>query len=73
MVKSRILPSLIQKDFLVDIKAKITNRPFTAKEYKAKEYLELVHTNMLLMLMHGENMSTLSLLWMITLGLDMFT
>ena len=49
MVKSRILPSLIPEDLLVNkscIKGKITNKAFTTKEYKAKDCLELVHTNM---------------------------
>ena len=48
LVKSGILPSLIPEDLPICkscIKGKVTKRTFTAKGYKAKEFLELVHTN----------------------------
>ena len=47
LVKSRILPPLIPKDLPVYesyIEGKMSKRSFIAKGYRAKEYLELVHT-----------------------------
>ena len=48
LFKSRILPSLIPKDLLVCescIEGKMTKKLLTTKRYRAKKYLELVHTN----------------------------
>ena len=49
MVKSETLHSLVLENLLVYksyIEGKMTRRPFTAKGVRAKECLELVHTNL---------------------------
>ena len=78
MVKLRILPSLIPKDLPVYescIEGKMTKRLFTAKKYRDKEYMELLHTNICKTFnVHArEGMNISSHIHIITLSLNIFT
>ena len=57
------------------LEGKMTMRPFKVKGYRAKEVLELVHTDLCepMSTSTREGMSTSSLLLMITQGLDTYT
>ena len=57
------------------LEGKMTMRPFKAKGYRAKEVLDLVHTDLcsLCILVQEEGMSTLSHSLMITQGTDTST
>ena len=49
LIKSRTLHSLVPEDLTICescLESKMTKRPFIAKGFRAKEWLELVHINM---------------------------